>query len=171
MTDILIKSRSLTLRSVNPNDTEAILGVYRACEDFLAWGPEPKASLEMVQKDLEMSRQDGGCFCGIFNTGGQLAGIIDFVASGFEGKMDIAFFSLIMIAAPFRNQGIGNRTVRLVEKEIRKNLGITEIRSAVQVNNAAAIRFWQKNGYRVISGPELQPDSTTVFRLSKKLGK
>ena len=58
MTDILIKGRSLTLRTVTPNDTEAILGVYHACEDFLALGPEPKASLEMVQKDLDISRQD-----------------------------------------------------------------------------------------------------------------
>jgi ribosomal protein S18 acetylase RimI-like enzyme len=170
MTDI-IKSRSLILRTVTPNDTEAILEVYRACEDFLALGPTPKASLEMVQQDLEMSRQDGGNFCGIFNAGGQLAGIVDFIPAGFDGKTDTAFFTLIMIAASYRNQGIGNHTVSLVEKEIIKDKHITEIRSAVQVNNPAAIRFWQKNGYCIVSGPELQPDTTIVFRLSKKLGK
>ena len=169
MTDILIKTRSLTLRAVTPNNTEAILGVYRACEDFLALGPEPKASLEMVQKDLEASRQEGGCFCGIFDAGAQLVGVVDFIPSGFEGKTDTAFFNLIMISAPYRNRGIGNETIRLIEQEITKDAGITEIHSAVQVNNPAAIRFWQKNGYRVISGPELRPDSSTVFHLSKKL--
>lgn len=171
MTDILIKSRSLTLRTVTLNDTEAILGIYRGCEDFLALGPEPKASLEMLQKDLEISRQKGGCFCGIFNTAGQLAGVVDFIPSGFEGKADTAFLSLLMIALQYRNQGIGIETVRLVESEIKKNTGISEIRSGVQVNNPQAIQFWQKNGYKIVSGPELLPDSTTVFRLSKKLSK
>jgi len=169
MTDILIKGRSLTLRTVTPNDTEAILGVYRACEDFLVLGPEPKASLEMVQKDLETSRQEGGCFCGIFDAVGQLVGVVDFIPFGFEGKPDTAFFSLIMIAVPSRNQGTGNKTISLIEKEIIKDKQITEIRSAVQVNNPAAIRFWQKNGYRIVSGPELQPDTTIVYRLRKKL--
>jgi RimJ/RimL family protein N-acetyltransferase len=169
MTDILIKSRLLTLRSVTPDDTEAILGVYRACEDFLALGPEPKASLEMVQKDLETSRQEGGCFYGIFNAGEHLMGVTDFIPSGFDGQNDTAFFSLIMIAAQFRNQGIGIETVRLVEREIQKDTTITEIRSGVQVNNPQAIQFWQKNGYKIVSGPELRPDTTTVFRLSKKL--
>jgi ribosomal protein S18 acetylase RimI-like enzyme len=171
MADILIKNCFLTLRTVTPNETEPILWLYRTCEDFLALGPAPKASLAMVQKDLEISFQDDGCFCGIYNTAGQLVGVVDFIPSCLEGKPDNAFFSLIMIAAPCRNKGIGNQTVRLVEKEIRKNAGITEIRSAVQVNNPTTIRFWQRNGYRIISGPELQPDSTTVFHLSKKLSK
>jgi len=169
MTDILIKTRSLILHTVAPNDIEAILGVYRACEDFLALGPAPKASLEMVQKDLEISRQEGGCFCGIFNAAGQLIGVVDFILSGFEGKTDTAFLSLLMIALQYRNQGIGIETVRLVEAEIKKNTCISEIRSGVQVNNPQAIQFWQKNGYRIVSGPELLPDTTTVFRLSKKL--
>jgi ribosomal protein S18 acetylase RimI-like enzyme len=169
MTDILIKSSSLTLRTITPNDTEAILGVYHACEDFLALGPEPKASIKMVLVDLEISRQEGGCFCGIYGPTGNMLGVVDFVHGEFEGKADTAFFSLIMIAAPYRNQGIGNKTISLIEKEIKKDKHIIEIRSAVQVNNPVAIRFWQKNGYRIVSGPELQPDTTIVYRLSKKL--
>jgi ribosomal protein S18 acetylase RimI-like enzyme len=169
MTDILIKGRSLTLRTVTPNDTEAILGVYRASEDFLALGPVPKASLEMILEDLEISRQEGGCFCGIYGPTGNMLGVVDFVPGGFEGKTDAAFLSLLMIAAPYRNQGTGNKTINLIEKEIIKDKHITEIRSAVQVNNPAAIRFWQKNGYRIVSGPELQPDTTIVYRLRKKL--
>jgi RimJ/RimL family protein N-acetyltransferase len=169
MTVILIKSRRIILRTVTPNDTQAILGVYRACEDFLALCPEPKASMEMVQKDLEISRQEGGCFCGIFNAGGQLVGIVDFIPSGFERKPDTAFLSLLMIALQYRSQGTGTETVRLVERQIQKDTAITEIRSGVQVNNPAAIHFWQQNDYRIVSGPELQPDTTIVYRLSKKL--
>ena len=50
------------------------LEVYRRCEDFLALGPEPKASLEMVLADLEISRQEGGCFCGIYGPTGNMLG-------------------------------------------------------------------------------------------------
>jgi len=96
-------------------------------------------------------------------------GVVDFIPSGFEGKADTAFLSLLMIALQYRNQRIGIETVRLVEREIQKDTTITEIRSGVQVNNPAAIRFWQQNGYRIVSGPELLPDTTTVFQLSKKL--
>ena len=96
-------------------------------------------------------------------------GVVDFVPGGFEGKADTAFLSLLMIALQYRNQGIGIETVRLVEREIQKDTAVTEIRSGVQVNNPAAIRFWQKNGYKIVSGPELLPDTTTAFQLSKKL--
>ena len=125
--------------------------------------------MEMVFTDLDISRQYGGCFCGIFNPDDHLFGVVDFVPRGFEGKADTAFLSLLMIALQYRNQGIGIETVRLVEAEIKKNTCISEIRSGVQVNNPQAIQFWQKNGYKIVSGPELLPDTTTAFQLSKKL--
>ena len=57
-----------------------------------------------------------------------------------------------------------------MEAEIRKDDRITTIESGVQVNNPNAIRFWQRRGYRIISGPTLMPDQTTVFALRKDLG-
>jgi ribosomal protein S18 acetylase RimI-like enzyme len=169
MTTVLIRGNSLILRTVTVNNKEAILRVYCQCEDFLALGPEPKASLEMVMKDMETSQHEGGCFCGIYHTDGHLLGVVDFILNGFEGKPDIAFLSLIMIAPPFRKQGIGTETIQLIEREIKKDARVTEIRSAVQVNNYKATKFWQKNGYRIISKPELHPDNTTVFQLRKNL--
>jgi hypothetical protein len=74
-----------------------------------------------------------------------------------------------MIALPFRRRGIGKAVVNAVESEIRKDSRITAIFSGVQVNNPPAIQFWQKNGYKIISGPELMPDQTTVFGLRKDL--
>ena len=73
-----------------------------------------------------------------------------------------------MIAAPYRNQGIGEAVVALVEDEIRGDPQITAILAGVQVNNPHAIRFWQRNGYRIVSGPELHADGTTAFRLRKE---
>jgi len=38
-----------------------------------------------------------------------------------------------------------------------------------QVNNPQAVSFWQKYGYRIVSGPTLVPDQTTVFGLRKDI--
>ena len=169
MTTVFIRGNSLILRTVTANNKEAILRVYCQCEDFLALGPEPKASLEMVIKDMEASQYEGGWFCGIYHTDGHLLGVVDFTPIGFEGKPDTAFISLLMIATPFRKQGIGTETIQLIEREIKKDARVTEIRSAVQENNTKATKFWQKNGYRIVSKPELHPDNTTVFQLRKNL--
>jgi ribosomal protein S18 acetylase RimI-like enzyme len=166
---IIIRDLALEIRSITQDDLCAILHVYRQCEDFLALGPVSTASMEMVLQDLNLSEREGGNFCGIYTPDGKMIGIVDYVASNFEGNPQTAFLSLLMIAAPFRKQGVGQAVVDAVEAEIRKNPRITTIRSGVQVNNPQAIRFWQRNGYRIISGPELMPDQTTVFGLQKIL--
>jgi GNAT superfamily N-acetyltransferase len=157
---------ALEIRTVTQDDNNKILEVYRQCEDFLALGPKPNASLEMVLKDLESSRNEGGVFRGIY-ADGKIVGVISYVPAGFEGKPDVAFLSLLMIAAPYRGYGIGTEIVKRIEKEILMNSQISTILSAVQVNNPDATRFRQKNGYRIVGGPELRPDNTTVFHLCK----
>lgn len=157
------------IRPVTPDELAAVLDVYRQCEDFLALGPEPTASMRMVLQDIEISRSEGGRFCAIFAAGGEMIGIVDYVASGFDGDPRSAFLSLLMIAAPFRGRGIGQAVVERVEDEVRKDTQVTAILSAVQVNNPHALDFWQANGYARMSGPELQPDGTTTFRLRKDL--
>jgi RimJ/RimL family protein N-acetyltransferase len=169
MTTMFIRGNSLIFHTVTANDKEAVFRVYRQCEDFLALGPEPKASPEMVMKDMETSQHEGGYFCGIYNTDEQLQGIVDFIPGNFEGNKATAFISLIMIATPFRKQGIGTETIHLIEREIKKDACITEIRSVVQVNNPKAIKSWQKNGYIIADKPELRHDNTRVFQLRKNL--
>jgi ribosomal protein S18 acetylase RimI-like enzyme len=160
--------RPFEIRLVTHDDLDAVLDVYRQCEDFLALGPAPVASMEMVRSDIEISQRDGGLFCGIFAPDGQMVGVVDYILGGFEGDPHSAFLSLLMIAAPYRNQGIGQAVVALIEDEIRRDPRIIAILSGVQVNNPGAVRFWEKHGYRIISGPELQPDGTTAFRLRKE---
>lgn len=167
MAGMLIRDDSFEVRTITQDDLGAVLEVYRQCEDFLALGPKPTASMEMVLEDIEISHREGGVFCGVFAADSEMIGVVDFVPGNFEGDPYIAFISLLMIAPSFRNQGIGAKIVELVENEIRKDAQVTAILSAVQVNNAEGLRFWQKNGYRIVGGPELQPDQTTTFRLRK----
>ncbi len=164
---MLIRDNSFEVRTITPDDLDAVLDLYRQCEDFLALVPRQTASMAMVLKDIEISQSEGGVFCGVYAVDGRMIGIVDFVPSNFEGDPHIAFISLLMIAASFRKQGIGTTVVELIENEIRKDAQVTAILSAVQVNNPQALQFWQKNGYRIVGGPELQPDQTITFRLQK----
>jgi ribosomal protein S18 acetylase RimI-like enzyme len=164
---IAIPEHSLEIRPIDHHDLEAVLEVYKQCEDFLALGPVSTASMEMVLRDIESSRQEGGIFCGIYRADGKMIGIMDYVPSHYNGEPHAAFLELLMIAAPFRKQGIGTAVVEAIEAEIRKDAQVDTILSGVQVNNPQAIRFWQSNGYRVVSGPILHPDQTTAFDLRK----
>ncbi len=165
------KGEHFTIRPVDEaQEASAILEVYRQCEDFLSLGPVAVASPEMVQADLRLSQEEGCTFCGIYDRqSNAMLGIIDFSTSGFNGDPALAFLSLLMIAAPFRGRGLGEAVVQAVEDEIRRAGQARAIESGVQVNNPGSIRFWQRMGYRIVSGPTSMPDGTTVYRLWKDL--
>jgi len=46
-----------------------------------------------------------------------------------------------MIAAPYRQRGLGEQIVKWIEAEIKKDGQVTTIFSAVQINNPGALRF------------------------------
>jgi ribosomal protein S18 acetylase RimI-like enzyme len=161
----------LEIRPVSQGDLIAVLEVYQQCEDFLALGPIATASMEMVLQDIEISQKEGGIFCGIYTPDGEMTGVVDYVPNNYQGNPQAAFLSLLMIAAPFRNQGIGKAVVDAAENEIKKDAQVTTILSGVQVNNPQAIRFWLRNGYRIVSEPKLYPDQTTAVDLQKDIQK
>lgn len=167
---ITLQGSTFDIVPVKPEDEQAIVDVYRLCEDFLALGPVATASIEMVRSDLMLSEKSGGIFCGIFRRlDSQMLGIVDFVPSGWLGDPTAAYLELLMIAAPYRRSGLGAEVVALVEQEIMRNPQILRIEAGVQVNNPSAVRFWQRMGYQIISGPELMPDGTTCFGLVKMI--
>lgn len=163
-----IRGNSVSIRPIDHRDLDFVLEVYRQCEDFLALGPEPRASIGMVYGDIQLSIDEGGNYCGVFDFQDRLIGVVDFILSQ-KGNPGHAFISLLMIALTYRRKGVGSEAVRLVEYEISKDPQITSIDSAVQINNLDAIRFWEKHGYQIVSEPVSQPDQTTVYHLCKKI--
>ncbi len=163
----------LSVRPIRADELEQVLEVYRQCEDFLALGPQAKATMEMVLSDLRASQAEGGIYCGIYEPRGPgewtMIGVLDFVPGGFKGKAEHACLNLLMIAAPDRSRGVGRRIVRWLEGEIARRSGARAIFSGVQVNNPGAIRFWQRMGFEIIRGPEQMPDTTAVYSLVKSL--
>jgi ribosomal protein S18 acetylase RimI-like enzyme len=165
---MVIQGKYFTIKNVDVNDIDAIFEVYKQCEDFLALGPVPNASKQMILDDFKISEEEGGTFCGIF-INDEMVGVVDFVLSNFDGKPNNAFLSLLMISKCHRRKGIGKDIVKAVEMEILKNHSIESILAGVQTNNEPAIAFWQEMGYKVVSGPELLPDTTIVFGLKKDI--
>ncbi len=164
-----INGKLIAIRPVTADDLPAILQVYQHCEDFLALGPVAKASLEMVRKDLEISKEEGGIFCGIYTENENMIGVVDYVPGNFQGNPQHAFLSLLMIDSSFRSHGIGKAIFGAVEKEIRQDPLVTTLLSGVQVNNPQAVQFWQRRGFSIVSEPKLMPDQTIVFDLRKEL--
>lgn len=162
-------SDNLRIVPLTFDDLPAVLAVYRQCEDFLALGPVAAASEQMVRQDMQHAVSEGSLFCGIYNEQGEMMGIVDYLPQGFGGNPQHAFIELMMIAQPYRAQGVGTMVVDYVEMEIRRNPDVTAILSGVQVNNPVAIRFWQSRGYRIVSEPKFHPDLTTAVDLQKDL--
>lgn len=164
---MLIVNDSFIIRPIRLLELDVVLAVYLQCEDFLALGPDPHASMDMIEKDMQISKESGGSFCGIFDDNQNMIGIVDFIPDNFEGNPNHAFIELLMIATPARRRGLGREVIQAVEDEILKNPSNTEILSAVQVNNPRAIQFWKTIGYKIISEPILNSDGTAVYKLHK----
>ena len=77
MMKIVVRDHFLYIHPIAQDDLDAILEVYRQCEDFLALCQLPTASMEMVLKDIEISKAGGGVFCGIYTDNGKMIGVID----------------------------------------------------------------------------------------------
>src|ERR1051325_8232763 len=116
-----IKDELFEIRPVTEDDLPAILHVYQGCEDFLALGPVPKASMEMGLMDLKISKEEGGILCGIYGAAANMIGIIDFVLSNYQGNRNVAYLSLLMIDSSFREQRVGKTGCDAIENEIRKD--------------------------------------------------
>jgi RimJ/RimL family protein N-acetyltransferase len=166
---LFIENSGLIIRPVGENEMETILEVYRMSEDFLALGPEPEASKEMIMSDMVHSHEAGGVFCGIYRQDDQLIGVVDFIPEGYDGNKAAAYLELLMLAQPYRSLGLGGVVVRLVEAEILKTPQVEVIYSHVQVNNPKALAFWQRMGYRTIGAAVERPDGTTVLPMKKTL--
>ena len=164
---ILFQTDELQIATVSDRDVPALLQVYKQCEDFLSLGPVPRASIQMLQGDIEHSRGENGRYCAIRTHSDLTVGVIDFIPN--SDDRNTSFLSLLMIAAPWRNKGYGQAVVASLEQHLRRTHHTEQIDCAVQTNNSAAIRFWTRLGYALSKEPCRQSDGTITYRMSKTL--
>ncbi len=163
MIKIKVQAYVLEIHPISQDELQAVLNVYKQCEDFLALGPVVTASSEMVVQDIETSKQTGGVFCGIYTADEHMIGVVDYIPNNYQGYPRAAFLSLLMIAVPFRNQGIGKAVVAAVENEIRKDPTVNIIFPAFRLitrrpfgsGNAMVISFPANPNFTPIKLPQL----------------
>jgi ribosomal protein S18 acetylase RimI-like enzyme len=143
---ILVSNDNFSIREIRSDDLESVLAIYRQSEDFLVLGPEPHASMVMVEEDIKSSHQDSGLYCGIYDSERRMVGVISFIPWNFGGREKYAYISLLMIAQPFRKKKIGSQIVSLIEEEVHRKYQVILIGTSVQVNNPKALKFWNKKG-------------------------
>jgi ribosomal protein S18 acetylase RimI-like enzyme len=165
---MILTAHEFSTRPLGEESIPDLLALYRQCEDFLALGPETTASESMIRRDLVTTQPEGGTFCGIFLPDGTLAGVLDVIPGGFEGQPAQAFIELLMIARPYRGRGLGQAVVRALVEALRAGPA-RAVLAGVQVNNPRALAFWQRQGFRVISGPALQADGTTSVMTRREI--
>jgi len=76
-----------------------------------------------------------------------LIGMIAFYANG--QCADFAYIPHVYVSPEYRNQGLFVRMLGAVEQSVKQK-GFREIRLEVDVNNTAAIKSYQKNGFEFI---------------------
>lgn len=151
-----------TVRPVGADSMAALLALYRQCEDFLALGPNPYASVEMIQRDLVTTAGEGGHYCGIYQRGtGELAGVLDVVPGGHQGDPRLAYLELLMLGKPYRGQGLGERVFAALLVALRQR-GVEALEAGVQENNPDAQRFWLRMGFTLTGPATPQADGTVA---------
>jgi ribosomal protein S18 acetylase RimI-like enzyme len=73
------------------------------------------------------------------------------------------FIELLMIGRCYRSRGLGAAVVSWLLGEFSGQ--VNRIQAGVQVNNPAAIRFWQCMGFRITGPAQTFPDTTTAYPL------
>lgn len=149
------------VRPVGADSIPALLELYRQCEDFLALGPNPHASVEMIRRDLITTADEGGHYCGIYQRGtGQLVGVLDVVPGGHQGNPRLAYLELLMLGKPYRGQGLGERVFAALLAALRQR-GVETLEAGVQENNPDAQRFWLRMGF-TLTGPAVPYADGTI---------
>jgi [ribosomal protein S18]-alanine N-acetyltransferase len=143
----------VTLRTYTAADFEALYQVDQQCfEPALAYSrPDLRSYLNLPGSDCVIAEADG-----------EIAG---FLATAHEAA--VGSIVTIDVLAAYRRQGVA--TIMLEESERRLTAsGVRAIELETATDNASAIAFWQKHGYRK-SGVkrEYYPDGRDAYSMSK----
>jgi len=123
-----------TLRSYEPHDFAALHRLDQAC--FPAGISYSKTTLRCF---LRLASAD----CVVAVEGGRVVG---FVLS--EENPPLAHIITLDVAEKQRRQGVGSALLQQLEANLAAR-GVRSVLLETATNNAAAVAFWQKRGYRI----------------------
>ena len=125
----------LAIRPFQDNDTTAVVQLWQDCELTRDYN-NPYAD---IQRKLAIQPQL--FLIGTFNNQ-----VVACVMAGYEGHR--GWLNYLAVAPSFRRQGFARLMVAAAEKELRL-LGCPKINLQVRVENAQAVDFYRKIGFKV----------------------
>lgn len=134
----------LTLHPLGLNDAPALQTVYSGGADYFvqATGAPPDAG-RGAQVLAEAAGDDARHILGVY-LNDEIVGAIDFRFANVEPEVHIG---LILLAEPYRRQGIGRWALSILEEWLRKATPAEAVVLAVAAQNYAAQGFFRSQGY------------------------
>ncbi len=121
------------LRKYQPQDFEALYAIDQACY---------QPGIAYSRRDLRNYLRFPGADCLVAENDNQIAGFILTAHDGHSG-----YVITIDVLEPHRRRGLGAMMLREAERALSAS-GVQEVALETATNNASAIAFWKKHGYR-----------------------
>ncbi len=143
------------LRNYRPTDFESLHEIDRVCFD---------ATIAYSRRELREYLRLPGAVCVVAEENDQIRGFIVTARQRDEG-----YIVTIDVLPNYRRHAVGSLLLAEAEKRLAAQ-GTTEVSLETATENASAIAFWQKHGYRtrgVITG--YYPGGRDAFSMTKLL--
>jgi ribosomal-protein-alanine N-acetyltransferase len=121
------------LRTYKPADFEALYEIDQACYE-----PE----IAYSRRELRNYLRFPGADCVVATADGKRAG---FIITAHEDEW--GYVVTIDVMEAYRRYGVGTKLLSAVEEKLAAS-GVREMALETATDNASAIAFWQKHGYR-----------------------
>lgn len=165
--------RSIRLRSLEDDDLDAVVSLYRATPNYFAttgFGREPISKLQLQGEFIEAQQTDGRALFAIERlTDPALVGIADVQL---EATMsDTATIALLLIGGAYQQHGYGSEAADLLEQVLFAEPEVEFIMAGVAESSTLGQRFWQSRGYQFSGTTTHDPQSSrTTLWLAKRRG-
>ena len=150
-----IASKTIRLREYRPEDFEALYAIDQACY---------KPAIAYSRRELRNYLRFPGADCIVAEAAGQPAG---FILTARQDRW--GYIVTIDVLKAYRRHGLGTLLLQEAERKLA-SAGVNEISLETAINNASAIAFWKKHGYRTrgtIRG--YYPGGVDAFSMVKKI--
>ena len=121
------------LRSYKPGDFESLHEIDQACY-------EPPIAYS--RRELRNYLRFPGADCSVAQAGGKIAGFLLTASSGQWG-----YIVTIDVLESYRRRRLGTKLLARAERRLAAR-GVRQVALETATDNAPAIAFWQKHGYR-----------------------
>ncbi len=139
---------------VGEHHADALQQVYRSTDDYWAMHGLTGAPHGQAARDLGTAEETSGrTMMGVVHLrseedgGVELIGVVDFrLHWPDEG---VAYVGMVMVAAPYRRQGIGSQAWGLLAPWLAANANIQTARCGIEQFNVSALKFFGSLGFEL----------------------